>query len=224
MAGRSATHWLGSQLAHPAGLGGWIVGQAMRAVNREPIRLAIDALDVGPADIALDLGCGPGAGVGLLARLATHVHGVDASETMLATARRANRPAIAAGQVTLALGTFESIPLPDRSIDRILAANVAYFWTDMGAVVSEVRRISKPGGRMVLYLTDASTMQDWPFADHRTHRHFDEISLQRALTDAGIMQSNISVSRHALNGGVAGLVCTIEIEPAGDAVATEPTR
>ncbi|CAN5522755.1 hypothetical protein BH10PSE6_BH10PSE6_58870 [soil metagenome] len=210
MPGSSAAHWLGTQLAHPAGWGGWIVGQAMRAVNREPIRLALDALDVGPSDVALDLGCGPGAGVGLLTKEAAHVHGVDASETMLATARRANRAAIAAGRVTLAQGNFEAIPLARGSIDRILAANVVYFWTDMRAVISEVRRVVRPGGRLVLYLTDASTMQHWPFADHRTHRHFDEISLQCALAEAGVMPSHISVSRHALSGGVAGLICAVE--------------
>ncbi|CAN5421248.1 hypothetical protein BH09PSE4_BH09PSE4_11390 [soil metagenome] len=210
MADTGAAHWLGSQLAHPQGLGGWLVGQAMRVANREPIRLALAALDAGPGDVALDLGCGPGTGVALLAARAGHVHGIDASETMIATARRLNRVAVGKGRVSFATGRFEAIPLADDSVDRILAANVAYFWNDMAAVVAEIRRVVRPGGRLALYLTDAETMQLWPFADRRTHRHFDAAGLEAALLCEGMDRSRIKVARHLLAGGVAGLVCTVE--------------
>lgn len=179
-------------------------------VNRKPIRLAIDALDAGPRDVVLDLGCGPGASVAMLSRRAALVHGIDASETMIATARYANRHAIAEGRVTLATNRFEKIVLPDNSVDRILAANVAYFWHDMSAVVAEIRRVVRPGGRLVLYLTDVETMRDWAFADNRTHRHFDADSLQCALMREGIERSQIAVKQHRLPGRVAGLICAVE--------------
>ncbi|WP_448661184.1 class I SAM-dependent methyltransferase [Sphingomonas sp. CJ20] len=206
----SAAHWFGSQLSHPRDWGGWLVGQAMRIANRAPTRLALEALDAGPGHAALDLGCGPGEGVALLALQAAHVHGVDASDTMIAAARRANRGMIAQGRVTLAPGRFEAIPLPDCSVDRILAANVAYFWSDMAAVIGEIRRVLRPGGRLVLYLTAAETMRNWTFADARTHRHFDAGDLQAALTEASIAPSAITITRHRLFGGVIGLVCAVD--------------
>lgn len=188
----SAAHWFGSQLSHPRGRGGWLVGQAMRVANRAPTRLALDALDVRAGHVALDLGCGPGEGVALLAARAAHVHGVDVSDTMIAAAHRTNRAAIAQGRVTLAPGRFEAIPLPDASVDRILAANAAYFWSDMAAVIGEIRRVVRPGGRLALYLTAAETMRDWTFADARTHRHFDADDLQAALEGASVAPSAIA--------------------------------
>lgn len=206
----SAPHWLGSQLAQPAGWGGWLVGQAMRVANRRPIALAVDALELGPDDVALDLGCGPGQGVALLARTARRVHGVDASQVMLRAAAGRNRHAAARGVVTIEEGRFDAIPLPDASVDKVLAANVAYFWPDFAPVLAEVRRVARPGGRLAIYVTDRETMRHWRFAGAETHRHFDAPGLALALREAGIDSERLTIRADTLPMGVRALTCIVE--------------
>lgn len=65
---------------------------------------------------------------------------------MLAQARARNRRAIRAGRVRLYRGRCEQLPLASRSIDKVLAVNVAYFWHDAEAAPREVRRVLRPGG------------------------------------------------------------------------------
>lgn len=207
----SAAHWFGSQLARPEGRGGWLVGHLMRMLNRAPIRLAMDALAVGSADVVLDLGCGPGLSVTMLARKARHVHGVDASPTMLRMAAHANRKGIAAGVVTFAEGDFGAIPLPDRSVDKVLAVNVAYFWNDMDRILGEIRRVARPGAQLAIYVTAQETMRHWRFADTRTHRHFDASSLAQALCEGGVAEDRVSISTHRLAGGVRAIVALVEL-------------
>ncbi len=207
----SASHWLGSQLARPRGRGGWLIGQAMRIANREPIARAIDALDLTPGDVALDLGCGPGAGVARMARRAGRVYGIDSSSAMLDMARRANRQAIAKGTVTVAHGRFEAIPLPNASVDKLLAANVAYFWPDFAPILAEIRRVVRPGGRLAIYVTDRETMRHWRFAGPETHRQFDAPGLRHALLAADVPANRLAIADETLAMGVRALLCVVNL-------------
>lgn len=207
----TAAHWFGSQLARPRGWGGRLVGHLMRRINREPIALAIEALDIAPGDVVLDLGCGPGLGIALLARTAKHVHGVDASPTMLRMAEQANRKRLLNGTVSVREGSFTAIPLADQSVDKILAVNVAYFWHDIASVIAELRRISRPGAKLAIYVTARETMKHWRFADLRTHRHFDVSGLEVALGIAGIMREQIEATKHRLSGKVHAIVALVSL-------------
>src|SRR5271166_798513 len=93
----------GHQLRCPSGRAGIFAGIAMRFVNREPNRLAIEALRVQPEDSVLELGFGPGYAIKTLASLAPNgcVLGIDASPEMLVQATRLNARAIRQGQVKL---------------------------------------------------------------------------------------------------------------------------
>src|SRR3546814_16213176 len=63
-------------------------------------------------------------------------------------------------------------------LDRIRAVNVIYFWYDMPRVLSEIHRVLRAKGRLVIYATDKVSMQHWTFAGAETHRHFDADSLR----------------------------------------------
>ncbi|WP_296596051.1 class I SAM-dependent methyltransferase [Phenylobacterium sp.] len=199
-------------LRHPRGGWGRLVGQLMRVVNAEPNAQAIRALDVRTHHDVLELGFGPGEGVRGLARLASGgtVFGVDQSSAMLAQAEARNRAAIAAGRVRLSLGSFEATGLADRSVDRILAVNVAYFWSDPHAVLAELDRVLRPGGRISVYATDASAMARWGFIGAGHHRTFDAQGLAAALAAGPFPADAVRVSSVRLRGGVPGLVGVVE--------------
>jgi SAM-dependent methyltransferase len=185
----------------------------MAWANRRPIRLAVDALDVGPDDFVLDLGCGGGEALRLIAQRAWRgvAHGVDASSLMLTRAARANREAVAGRRIRLVEARFEALPFPDGAFDKVLAVNVMYFWHDLDAIVAEIRRVLRPGGRLIVYVTDAAVMRRWKFAASGSHRLFDSSSVASALARGGFV--SVRVTSEPLPGGVTGLVGAAERPP-----------
>lgn len=202
----------GRQLAHPQGLAGRVTGSLMRLVNRHANILTVDALNVQAYNNVLEMGFGPGEGIARLAALAPKgmVFGIDHSATMLAQATRRNAKLIRRGRVRLRQSTFDSLPLADASIDRILAVNVIYFWHDGAAVMKELRRVMRPGGRLAIYATEVATMRKWKFAGSHTHRHFDDQNLRDLLRDGGFDPDDIAIGRVVLAPGIFGLIATAD--------------
>jgi len=203
---------IGRQLAHPTGLGGRIIGAAMRVANRSPTRAVVEALAIRPTDRVLDIGCGDGSGTSAMAG-ALHVCGVDASTTMLEVARRRNRGAMARGRVSFYAGDMLHLPFDMPSFDKIAASNVLYFCRDVSAFVAECRRVARPNARLVIFVTSRSSMLDWPFASTVTHRHFDRQSLEDELESAGVTASLRSIDEVALPRGITGLLATVSLAP-----------
>jgi ubiquinone/menaquinone biosynthesis C-methylase UbiE len=211
----SIWHAIGNQLKHPNGLAGRLAGGVMRVVNDRPNSLAVDALRIEPIDTVLELGFGPGHGIELMARRASagFVYGIDQSTTMLRQAERRNRKAIREGRVLLYRSDFDQLPFDDASIDRILAVNVIYFWSDTRRTLDEVRRVLRPGGRVSIYATDAISMRYWKFAGSETHRLLSAAELEVTLRQGGFVGSRISVTSVAMPYEVQGLIATIsEVE------------
>lgn len=202
---------IGRQLQNPQGLGGRLTGRFMRVVNRAPNRLAVDALDLGAGDTALDLGCGPGHAIVLMAAQAATVHGIDQSATMIEQAGHANRAAVLEGRVVLKNGSFNRLPYPDASFDKILASNVMYFWANIPKVLGEVQRVLKPGGRLAIYVTDAQTMKNWKFASPETHRLFTSDEVRMLLVKGGFDENAVSIEQINLPGGVRGLLAIADL-------------
>ncbi len=187
-----------------------MAGRLMSLLNARPYALAVAALALEPADEILELGCGPGQGIRLLAAKAPRgvVHAIDHSATMLAQAHARNRRAVRSGRARLYRSRWEALPLPDRSVDKVLAVNVAYFWHEAEAVLREVRRVLRPGGLMSVYVTDAAAMRRWRFADPQTHRLFDRDALAGLLRSGGFADAAIAVRPVHVVPGVMGLVAT----------------
>ena len=103
-----------------------------------------------PGRVLLDLGCGSGL---WLPRYqdAAEVIGVEPDASLLDLAR--DRP----GQAQVLHGSAEHIPLPDESVD-VVHARFAYFFPyaefDPTPGLVEVRRVLKPGGKLVVIDND----------------------------------------------------------------------
>ena len=69
------------------------------------------------------------------------------TDEMLELARR-NAAEAGATNVEFLKGTIEAIPLPDRSVDVVISNCVINLSTDKAAVIAEIARVLKPGGRV----------------------------------------------------------------------------
>jgi ubiquinone/menaquinone biosynthesis C-methylase UbiE len=197
---------IGRQLRNPSGFGGRLIARLMGIANRRSNRIAIRALDCSPGNTILDLGCGSGTAVRLLAAMAGPglILGLDHSETMLDQASRRNRQAVRQRRVHLVRGRIDALPWRDDTIDKILAVHVVYFAGEAG--VREARRVLRPGGRIVIVATDRSTMTRWKFTQSSTHELFDLPGLADLLVRGGFATSEISVTQINLAHGVLGLL------------------
>jgi ubiquinone/menaquinone biosynthesis C-methylase UbiE len=115
-------------------------------------RWVVEVLEVRPNDRVLEVGCGPGVAIALLAERARSgfVAGVDPSEVMLRQAARRNRAAVRRGRVELRLGTVAELPYPDAHFTRACAIHSLYFWPSVEAGLRELRRVLTPEGLLVL--------------------------------------------------------------------------
>ena len=99
----------------------------------------------------LEIGFGPGTDIARSAEIASFVAGLDHSETMLEQASSRNRDAIRDGRVELKLGSASApFPFADAQFDCVFAINSAQFWKDLPKPLAEIRRVLKPGGRVLL--------------------------------------------------------------------------
>jgi arsenite methyltransferase len=101
-------------------------------------------------EVVLDLGSGGGIDVILSAKRVgpTGVaYGVDMTDEMLALAQRNAREAGIANAHFLK-GEIEAVPLPAGSVDVVISNCVINLSTDKAAVLTELARVLRPGGRL----------------------------------------------------------------------------
>jgi arsenite methyltransferase len=106
--------------------------------------------DLNEGDTVLDLGSGGGIDVLLSAKRVGargFVYGIDMTEEMLELAR-ANAERAGATNVEFRKGLIEDVPLPDASVDVVISNCVINLSTDKPAVVREMFRVLRPGGRL----------------------------------------------------------------------------
>lgn len=116
----------------------WYARLARRIARRAP-----------HADSVLDLGTGPGQLLPHLVRRygRAPVVGLDRSAAMLALARRAAPPP----SVRLVRADFAALPFHDRAFGLVTGTAVLHHADALGALLGEVRRVLKPGGRFVAF-------------------------------------------------------------------------
>ena len=101
-------------------------------------------------EVVLDLGSGGGIDVILSAKRVGPngtAYGLDMTDEMLSLARRNAREAKITN-VHFLKGVIEQIPLPAESVDVVISNCVINLSTDKPAVLTEIARVLKPGGRI----------------------------------------------------------------------------
>jgi arsenite methyltransferase len=106
--------------------------------------------DLREGETVLDLGSGGGIDVILSAKRVGPTgtaYGLDMTDEMLALARR-NAAEAGVRNVHFLRGVIEQIPLPAASVDVVISNCVINLSVDKPAVLTEIARVLKPGGRI----------------------------------------------------------------------------
>jgi ubiquinone/menaquinone biosynthesis C-methylase UbiE len=106
--------------------------------------------EINEGETVLDLGSGGGIDVILSAKRVGETgfaYGLDMTDEMLALARRNAQEAGARNAIFLK-GVIEAVPLPADSVDLVISNCVINLSVDKPAVLAEISRVLKPGGRI----------------------------------------------------------------------------
>jgi SAM-dependent methyltransferase len=115
--------------------------------DERALELLVEASGAGPEDTVLDVACGPGLVVAAFARVARHATGIDVTPAMLARARE-----LTAGLPNVTLDHGDVLPLPyaEGTFSIVVSRFAFHHFADPGAVLAEMRRVCRPGGRVVV--------------------------------------------------------------------------
>ena len=125
------------------------------------------ALNLRPGESVVDVGSGPGL---LAAEMALDVgptgriSGIDISETMLQMARSRCAKLTSAALVDFQVGDATKLPFPDETFNAAVSTQVYEYVVDVDAAIREVRRVLRPGGRVLVVDTDWDSIV-WHGAD-----------------------------------------------------------
>ncbi len=180
---------LAPQFRKPGGLLGGMVSNIMLKRNQEPYEWVLSACGVGPDDRVLEIGFGPGYGISRALDAVSSgtgtVTGVDFSSAMVKKAKAAIRRLPAREKVRLEQCNADCLPFEDASFDLVFAVNVLYFWPDLDRCFKELCRVLAPGGRALMYFTDAASLKAMPVAHAGVFHFYEADQISAALLAAG---------------------------------------
>lgn len=147
--------------------GGAYLEQARRQLfARHPDYLPylVQRLAVAPGMTVIEVGCGTGAYTRLIASLLAGsgaAIGIDAQPLLLAQAFELAKQEGWGEIVTFAVGAPEKLPVPDACADLVFCNSLLWRQTDPVAVLTEMRRALRPGGRIVAAEPDGGLIHSY---------------------------------------------------------------
>jgi sarcosine/dimethylglycine N-methyltransferase len=173
------------------------VAEASAAMTRHLLELA----GVAAGDRALDIACGFGGTLRLLAGLGCRAAGIDISRRCVAQARSANAAAGLAEAITVDEGDFHAIDAPPDNWDVCICQESLIHSPDRPRVFSEVFRVLRPGGVFV-------------FSDILTAPGADLASVDAAFARLGVRAGATPDDYTTMATGAGFVVDHVETRPA----------
>jgi len=193
---------------------------------------ALERLGIEAGQRVLDIGCGTGVFLGLVAERAAKPAGIDASEALIDLARKRVPSA------DLRVGEMEALPYDDSSFDLVTSFNAFFFANDFVAALREASRVAKPGAPVVIQVwgpherNDLEAMKQIvpPFMPPRPADAPPEPDysapgvLERLAVEAGLEPEESFDTRYAFEYPDVETLGRMLVAPAGIALLVGPER
>lgn len=144
--------WVIRQCRMPTGLLGHFILYLMNHTHRKLMSWGLEFVVVPRHAVVLDVGCGGGRTLQVLADLADQgkVFGIDYAETAVAAARSVNASGLAAGRVEIQQASVSELPFAGNTFHLVTAIETHYYWPNHLHDLREIYRVLKPGGSVLL--------------------------------------------------------------------------
>jgi ubiquinone/menaquinone biosynthesis C-methylase UbiE len=162
----------------------------------EQMRCAVlEALELGPDDRLLEIGCGGGMLLRNALTAGCTAAAIDHSAEMVSLACETNAGALSAGRLEVVQADAARLPFEDASFTRIAMVVVFLFLPDPSAVLRECHRVLRPVGRLAL-CTIPPELKGHPHAAPEpmaSRGHFyTDAELQALAHEAGFARATVT--------------------------------
>lgn len=183
-----------------------------------------------PGSVVADIGSGTGISTELFLEQGYTVYGIEPNKEMREAAER-----LLAGYPNFKSmsGTAEAVPVDDRSIDLIVAAQ-AFHWFDIDAARLELKRALKPEGWAALLWNDRDTLVDGFAREYEAllktltdynevnHKNIDDAAFDRFFGKGNYYVKHFANSQQFDLEGLKGRLMSSSYAPVENDVAHGP--
>ena len=131
----------------------------------DSLRLVREAAGIGPNDAVLDVACGPGIVACDFARHASRVTGIDLTPAMIEQAR-AIQAKEGLSNLDWRVGDVSALPFASHSFDVAFTRYSFHHLLDPAGALSELARVARPRGRVVVVDVYSSSPEQGAAYDH----------------------------------------------------------
>ncbi len=185
--------YISKQFSSPKGLGGSLISVVMNHQNRPLYDATMHLLQLSDSDSVLDIGCGNGFVLNLLARRYDACFtGIDTSESAIKAASRRNLKYIERGNMNLSCQDVSLMSFSDESFSKAYTINTVYFWNDLNKTMAEIWRVLKVGGIFVNTLYTNETLSRFSHTGIG-YKKYTSDQLTRAGENAGLSVKSVPI-------------------------------
>ncbi len=206
---------LGRQLMKPTGEIGLVVAENMNATNNKIYDFVLSQMSIKDHDKVLEIGFGNGKLMSKFFEINPNItfFGIDFSETMCVEAMKLNKTLADENKLHISCEDSLSLSFADNVFDTIVTINTIYFWDDLNAQLTELNRVLRNGGQLVIGYRPEKSMCNLPFTKE-VFKHYDPIKLRTNIEHFGfntISETNRTSIIKAIDGSVLEIedICLI---------------
>lgn len=135
---------------NPKGFWGNVMISKMNTHHMPLLNWGISKLNINENHKILDIGCGGGMAVNIMANKAKEVYGVDYSKLSVKRAEKLNKKLIKEGKVKIINASVSDLPFRASEFDIITAFETIYFWPNILEDLKKVKKILKDNGKLLI--------------------------------------------------------------------------
>jgi ubiquinone/menaquinone biosynthesis C-methylase UbiE len=180
-----------AQLRKPTGKDTELIAEYMARQNRELYNAVFTAMETTAGNQVLEIGCGEAPLATIIVNAAENISytGLDYSGDILRLAEKKHLPG---SHIRFVQSEIAAMPFAEAQFDVILGVNILYFWQQPQIELTEIRRVLKPGGRLVLGYRPKDKMQAIPFTQFGFHLYTaQELEIMLEIAGFSIVSNRI---------------------------------
>lgn len=192
---------LAAQLGCPSGEMGVEVGHKLHEINHPMTLNTFKCLRVKTGEKLLEIGHGNCSHLPLLLIEVPGFHytGLEISDVMTTEAERINAHLVQSETAHFHHYSGESIPFEDQSFNHVMTVNTIYFWPDPLKMLSEIKRVTRGGGKISIGFGKAEYMKQMPVTQFGFNL-FNSAMVEELLHDSGFRNLETSGFKEPVQG------------------------
>ncbi|MQR94318.1 class I SAM-dependent methyltransferase [Fictibacillus phosphorivorans] len=185
----------------PKGLIGTYIVEKMVRQHKPETDWTIDLLELQDQDHVLELGCGAGYAIQIISEryLVQEIVGIDLSATAIRSATTRNKKTVNKERTKLIQANFNALPFPDKMFNKVFSIQTIYFWDKIDIIVSEIYRVLKPGGMVVITFSNGKDDKTWKSVQEVSENQVMPFMMETGFNDVSLVRGPDSRGFHTVS-------------------------